>query len=98
MTHTPGPWKVCNFDKSVSCTIDSVNGVVVAEPSGPEGSWGSVKEEHEANAHLIAAAPELLEACKTALGSMQRYGIKQGSREEKEVFVIEQAIAKAEGR
>jgi hypothetical protein len=44
----------------------------------------------EANARLIAAAPELLEACKQAL---RRTSMSDGLREE-----IEAAIAKAEGR
>lgn len=99
MTHTPGPWKVCNFDKSVSCTIDSFNGVVVAEPLGPEGPWGSVKAEHEANANLIAAAPELLEALMVA----EKWMTKCLEADTGLVGLIEatkkarQAIAKAEG-
>ena len=96
MKHTRGPWEVCNFDKSVSCTIDSIDGVVVAEPMGPEGPWGSVKEEHEANARLIAAAPELLEALK-GLRATIRY---ETANNDQQLALDKacQAIAKAEGQ
>jgi hypothetical protein len=93
--HTPGPWNVTEVDSRVIITDNWAKpfGGTIAELPHPD-THSYVME----NARLIAAAPELLEACKTALASMQRYGIEQGSREEKEVFIIEQAIAKAEGK
>jgi hypothetical protein len=60
--HTPGPWRVGREEKYhsfVSCRSseddlsDRNAGCWVAEAKGPD---------HEANARLIAAAPELLEA------------------------------------
>ena len=63
--HTPGPWAIYN-----GCNVYPDNGDTkarhhVAEVT-PEG-WQSehcdiTPEEHKANARLIAAAPELLEA------------------------------------
>jgi hypothetical protein len=72
MKHTPRPW---NFSQSPSTrkklsgiggfgrwyksvkNTKSIGGKIIAT------AWGDTKEEAEANAKLIAAAPELLEAC-----------------------------------
>jgi len=68
MSHTPGPWFAHDFsginegdveasDFSVSCTTpDHITVAVMGT------GLRNKKEEWEANAHLIAAAPELLEA------------------------------------
>ena len=53
--HTPGPWEKCQnlvFDK---------NDTLVAKASRRQDGYV------QANARLIAAAPELLHACKMAL-------------------------------
>lgn len=77
--HTPGPWE------QSGC---SVYGKTTAKPiclmSGP-----AMQEEREANARLIASAPELLEACKMALNLYKHspYTIED---------TLRQAIAKAE--
>ena len=47
--HTPGPWKV------VGLSVISDSGIICNPPSGPI-------DELEANARLIAAAPDMLEA------------------------------------
>lgn len=52
------------------------------------------KEETEANAHLIAAAPDLLEALKGLMDSAADGGRPYGEAREK----AEAAIEKAEGR
>jgi hypothetical protein len=44
-----------------------------------------------ANARLIAAAPELMEACKLALGAFERNNAIDWN-------ILEKAIAKAEGK
>jgi len=50
-------------------------------------------EEMEANANLIAAAPELLEACKLARSALvARSGVDPTTKE------LDEAIAKAEGK
>ena len=57
--HTKGEWK-----------IDSDNGnimsgeITVAIPHGSAGRIVDIKEEHDANAKLIAAAPEMLKRLK----------------------------------
>jgi hypothetical protein len=49
-------------------------------------------KEHKANAHLIAAAPELYEACVQALMNAEDYG------DECIAELLKEAIAKAEGK
>ncbi len=51
--HTPGPW------------FDNGDGTVSTEKESIATIHGFLTR-HVANAHLIAAAPELLEACKEA--------------------------------
>lgn len=72
--HTPGPWRVVNAGPHWNNTaIPNYRVVRTPAPSGPNGydvAWsadGELVVEHvyeEADAHLIAAAPELLEALK----------------------------------
>jgi hypothetical protein len=95
--HTPGPWRVNGFNKrgdrvvgdldggvaNVYCEEDSVR----ADPIG------------EANAHLIAAAPDLLDACKLA----HSYFHNREGRDLADLGLdaskaLTSAIAKAEGR
>ena len=60
--HTPGPWHVFTEDGSVG-TIEAENGVVVAQAQQTRSLRQDLKQvERRANARLIAAAPELLEA------------------------------------
>ena len=65
--HTPGPWKVC--DKAAGRVVDK-NDRTIASCRGMGISGVSASEadrlwiENEANAQLIAAAPELLVACQ----------------------------------
>lgn len=56
--HTPGPWVVSLSPNLVGAIDDGGERETVAETVGPN---------KEANAHLIAAAPDLLEACKMML-------------------------------
>lgn len=88
--HTPGPWVVRDFGRFPG--IDAANGasIVVYGEDGEE--WAGVRgtepneaaEEVAANARLIAAAPDLLEALqKIAAGDFncaghQRFMAAQG--------------------
>ena len=54
----------------------------------------------EANAHLIASAPELLEACKKLLTVVKKFGIREPNNMTQGLEAIqdsERAIAKATG-
>jgi len=55
MSHTPGPWKAEQIGGDMAITISSSNRIATC-------NWAKTEKEYEANAHLIAAAPEMLEA------------------------------------
>ena len=65
--HTPGPWQVMMKD-----IVNADNSITVAVAHGPVGTQKEVGGEHEANARLIAAAPELLDALVSAHEAMDR--------------------------
>lgn len=100
MSHTPGPWGL----QYESCEEFSFGFCVVAEAVTEDGEkdWATIAalgkepdyispEEQEANAQLIAAAPDLLEACKAARDALE--GFTLGTFPEK--HTLEAAIAKA---
>ena len=65
--HTPGPWIVRDFDGSIG-TVETNSGIAVAQA---QGIYPMTPQNHyirEANARLIAAAPELLEALERIAG------------------------------
>jgi hypothetical protein len=72
MKHTQGPWeagtngyKGWNFTGGYNGTIIAENGEeIYAGPASFGALRGKTEEQAEANAKLIAAAPELLEALK----------------------------------
>jgi len=66
--HTPGPWKVAKPRKSYR-DGNMMYGIVGPECVSDYEDWGFT----EANARLIAAAPDLLDACKAALSDDQPY-------------------------
>jgi hypothetical protein len=94
MKSTPGPWKIRNHwitDSTEIVTIGTIQVVTpldatlnidleVGAPSNP------------ANAHLIAAAPDLLEACKYALQELEEENFPHTKD------ALTKALTKAEGR
>jgi hypothetical protein len=87
--HTPGPWTL-ERDRSQSLSIYSgmvFIGEVLHEVDEPG-------DQEKANASLIAAAPDLLAACRTALDSLH----EDGTTDTQEALaVMRLAIAKATG-
>lgn len=61
MKHTPGPWKP---DPSLPKVILADDGETLAQTYFVYGDKARDTSQAEANARLIAAAPELLELCK----------------------------------
>lgn len=92
--HTPGPWEAVFNDSG-----DHGTHYIVCE-SGVIGYWHGHKSHHtdnfwrisEADARLIAAAPELLEACIKA-----REWLDGWASADPYIGVLETAIAKATG-
>ena len=70
MTHTPGPWKEYDCDTDGTPDRGQLAGDIWG--FGRDGKAAIVarayycEDDSEANARLIAAAPELLEACEVA--------------------------------
>lgn len=93
--HTPGPWTcdvVVDGRSSITAAESIIQPTYAINCSGH--AWPQVaRAEAFANARLIAAAPELLEAAKHATMEWRLHGQLTDS-----CRVLEAAIAKAEGR
>jgi hypothetical protein len=63
---TPGPWLIADGTFVYALNLEGSNRFSAGVQSGwrTEGRVRTDREELEANAHLIAAAPELLEALR----------------------------------
>lgn len=94
--HTPGPWSVSPADDTV--VIDAMRREVAAidgDYNTPD-TWPQM----EANARLIAAAPEMLDSLKDCVRMLEavRYTAGLGKHQMERVERAKAAIAKAEGR
>lgn len=101
--HTPGPWQLVrhsvtktkielnNHPTHSSCTVATLQ---------PEDDNGAAIQMNDANARLIAAAPELLDALEELL-ECQKFGFnalaKQMDRKGNAKIAARAAIAKAKG-
>ena len=100
--HTPGPWSIDPNDPA-GITADC-DGLVVAEiPYGDEEYGMRHHEVNEANARLIAAAPDLLNALRAFVIGMDKSQdtFKGHSEAFLEQVVLQraiEAIAKASGK
>lgn len=97
---TPGPWKVSTSPGAAvttRCIVHELSKgtrllsrhVATVSAHGPD-------VENEANAHLLAAAPELLAACKQAVEFLDNG--PGGTGIDAACVRVRAAIAKAEGR
>ena len=68
MKYTKGPWHITPYKHQITDTfgVKDIQGAWVAKCHPFNGTINDI-EESEANARLIAAAPDLLEACKEML-------------------------------
>ncbi len=91
--HTQGPWHVNGF----SCIT---NGKKTLANVTPAGEFYTYKEA-EANAYLIASAPDLLEAGQEAMNYLDDLAIDLDGHDEEILAAIRlklsEAIAKAKG-
>ena len=90
-SHTPGPWRQDTMSGTTVWGGDKTHGNAVAVCQGFE------REENRANAALIAAAPELLEALREALGHIEDSAEVAGQSEPFSVKDYYALIAKATG-
>lgn len=102
--HSPGPWFVPResdvFDDTTPIYCGEKPAMMVvacAWPINGEGESGSESPTCQANARLIAAAPELLEALQMAEATIERLTERHGpfSSTDGTQSVIRAAIAKA---
>ena len=103
--HTPGPWKA-HFEEAYFVTgPDRGRVAMMMNLKGPHGLGGRRSgEESAANARLIAAAPDLLEALQRAVAcgmvpstSAFEGGAAAHSEQVRTADAIRAAIAKATG-
>lgn len=98
--HTPGPWVVRTIDQSLA-TVETANGEFIITNAGQlrADDWKTEHAERKANAALMAAAPELLEALQMLLKessvAFQASGFPAYMQES--VIRSRSAIAKATG-
>lgn len=85
--HTPGPWE-CSGGYVQSATKSKPSGapLCIADPFVDESFMSD--HEADANARLIAAAPELLEVCKAMLPIFEAF-----TQDELSVTTVDEAIA-----
>jgi len=86
--HTPGPWWVERVNKSTALFVDNADRSICQ-------LTGKVDSERDANACLIAAAPDLLAACEQAAAFLLQIGYCGGGTATG--AVLERAIAKVKG-
>jgi len=94
ITHTPGPWTLHEYHGHVTlkgqCGHDAIINTMGHSCSNPD-----LYDEEQANARLVAAAPELLEALKRVMDALAYEGVDEDF--EAQYAEGEAAIAKAEG-
>jgi len=88
--HTPGPWHAVTFDDGSARVIIREADIPGREESDADDTIADVLPglDAPANARLIAAAPDLLAACREALNHT---GYQRGRD------LLEAAVARAEG-
>lgn len=98
--HTPGPWRVTEMCGQATSPRDGYF-VSLVDSLGVRSDIATVRRcptinagEVAANARLIAAAPELYEALKELVSTIDALGTQGGNKMER----ARAAIAKAEGR
>jgi len=97
---TPGPWQVCNTYHAVHG--ERVRNIALCGNAHiPQGNGRILvpDDEAKANAHLIAAAPDLYVACEAALEHLLylRRMVRGPRVSDKTIELLEAALRKARG-
>lgn len=69
--HTPGPWTV--YDQSLDDNVEY--GCTIESKTDKDAGWVAMEIHNRKDAHLIAAAPELLKACEAAAELYDELGL-----------------------
>lgn len=85
---TPGPWRVSEFEKGTNSKLRLIMG---ADDWSIAHVGKRTREENAVNAHLIAAAPDLYNACQLALNAFENNWAIDWN-------VLRSALSKAEGK
>ena len=95
--HTPGPWCISPIDGDIVGDSNGVSSVIVARMPLMSAVRGPGREAQNANARLIASAPDLLAACRAIVGDCPDAG-EPGHIDFGEAMVMARdAIARATG-
>lgn len=99
-THTPPPWKLSEGDTWISVSPMDENQPLIADmigfqPDGPDQPAPRSREECRANAVMMAAAPDLLDACECAAEILEGDDHRAAQRIREKLLA---AIAKAKGQ
>jgi len=105
--HTAGPWVAAAAPSSIvgwpvvgrmGRSICNVSWMPKkAYPDVPDADYAAFNAECEANARLIAAVPELLEALRSVTDDLEKVLRARGFRDDPKVLAARAVIAKAEG-
>ena len=98
--HTPGPWVVETQKEIRLIVVGPVTGDTELDLicDMDLGAWGRGKREALANARLIAAAPELLEALRKMLAETELLADEVRGQLPELNYEARQAIARATGK
>lgn len=105
MAHTPGPWVTADkrFANGIRSEVEAESGTIcscIRTVNSPKNGGSRTWDEVDANATLIAAAPDLLAACQAALDYFNetRSGREWRDNGGEEPGLLRDAINKAEGK
>ena len=100
--HTPGPWEIDTLTRPAEiCTVHHVPTQPTEDRKGQGwiyirgaiGYWDADEDEQMANAYLIAAAPDLFDACVEFVRKFE----SGEARSKRSYAQMKDAIAKARG-
>lgn len=94
--HTPGPWITHRDGQTIYRKREGtkVATASIEAPRHRNGTGFLARTEARANAHLICASPDLLEACEELLELLDQHGLTNYH----EVDQARKAVAKARGQ
>lgn len=101
--HTPGPWEWTNDirtgDGRKTWSLIGKHGYGVLSCDGEANSPQDLGGDGESNAHLIVAAPDLLEASEAVVSILDavRHTVGLGKNQIARIDKLRAAIAKAKG-